>query len=190
MTTHSIFYYPYATFMDDQSPLLKVAAIYFDKLYIMDPEKSSSGIIGLQDPQAAKDVALLESKDVGILERVAPEDVVEKYETAIAKAVRDDLQDKEFLDHCATSEKSYWTIALAKIPKAIREDPKLKPKDTAMQRLMGEVPRGAVDHASRFYDETYIERMQSVYSEQSVYDETVTGPSKKKNRVSLCRLSR
>lgn len=178
MNTHSIFYYPYASFMSDQSPLLKVAAIYFDKLYILDPEKSTSGIIGIEEPEVAKDVALLEHKDVNILERIAPEVVVEKYEPAIAKAVRDDLRDKEFVEHCATSEKDYWTIALAKIPKDIREDPKFQPKDKAMQRLMGEVPRDAVDGASRFYDEMYMERMQSVYSEQSVYDETVIGPTK------------
>ena len=178
MTTHSIFYYPYASFMSDQSPLLKVAAIYFDKLYILDPEKSTSGIIGIEEPEVAKDVALLEHKDVEILERIAPEEVVEKYEPAIAKAVRDDLRDKEFVEHCATSDKDHWTIALAKIPKDIREDPKFQPKDKAMQRLMGEVPRDAVDGASRFYDEMYMERMQSVYSEQSVYDETVIGPTK------------
>lgn len=62
MNSHSIFYYPYASFTDNQSPLLKVAAIYFDKLYILDPEKSSSGMIGIQDPKVAKDVALLEHK--------------------------------------------------------------------------------------------------------------------------------
>ena len=62
MASHSIFYYPYASLTDDQSPLLKVAAIYFDKLYILDPEKSSSGMIGIQNPEVAKDVALLVHK--------------------------------------------------------------------------------------------------------------------------------
>lgn len=46
MTEHSIFYYPYASFTDAQAPLLKAAALYFDKLYILDPEKASGGIIG------------------------------------------------------------------------------------------------------------------------------------------------
>ena len=178
MNKHSIFYYPYASFTDNQSPLLKVAAIYFDKLYILDPEKSSSGMIGIQDPEVAKDVSLLEHKSIQIVERVAPEDVVEQYESAIAKAVRDDMQDREFMQHCAASDKDYWTIALAKIPKDIRDDPKFQPKDKAMQRLMGEVPREAADSARRFYDETYVERMQPVYSEQNVYDETVVGSTK------------
>ena len=48
MNSHSIFYYPYASFTGDQSPLLKVAAIYFDKLYILNPEKASSGTTGIQ----------------------------------------------------------------------------------------------------------------------------------------------
>lgn len=178
MNSHSIFYYPYASFTGDQSPLLKVAAIYFDKLYILDPEKSSSGMIGIQDPEVAKDVALLEHKSVQIVERVAPEDVVEQYESAIAKAVRDDMQDREFIQHCATSAKDYWTIALAKIPKDIRDDPKFQPKDKAMQRLMGEVPREAADSARHLYDETYVERIQPVFSEQYVHDETVLGITK------------
>jgi len=39
MTEHNLFYYPYASFTNAQAPLLKVAAIYFDKIYILDPEK-------------------------------------------------------------------------------------------------------------------------------------------------------
>ncbi|NIP23698.1 MAG: hypothetical protein GWN67_06305 [Phycisphaerae bacterium] len=40
MNEHSIFYYPYASFRDDQVPLLKAVALYFDKLYILDPFKA------------------------------------------------------------------------------------------------------------------------------------------------------
>jgi hypothetical protein len=178
MNAHSIFYYPYASFTGGQAKLMKVAAIYFDKLYLLDPEKSSSETIGIQDPGVAKDVSLLEHKDVGILERVAPEDVVAKYHAAISKAVRDDMKDNEFVQHCLTSEKKYWTIALAKIPKDIRNDPTFQPKDEAMRHLLNDVPRDAADEAGRYYDETYIERIHPVYSEQFVYDETITGPGK------------
>ena len=68
MTEHSVFYYPYASFTDVQAPLLKAVALYFDKLYILDPEKASSGDIGIG--AVAKDVKLLELRDVGLLERV------------------------------------------------------------------------------------------------------------------------
>jgi hypothetical protein len=106
MSKHSIFYYPYASFTDQQSSLLKVAALYFDKLYILDPEKATGGTISIEDPDIAKDIALLEN--MKILERVKPEDVVEKYGSAIANAVRDDMQDKAFLNHCLTSEHQSW----------------------------------------------------------------------------------
>ncbi len=36
MAEHNLFYYPYACFTNTQLPLLKVAALYFDKLYILD----------------------------------------------------------------------------------------------------------------------------------------------------------
>ena len=58
MTEHNLFYYPYASFTNAQAPLLKVAAIYFDKIYILDPEKANSGSIGIGN--VASDVDLLE----------------------------------------------------------------------------------------------------------------------------------
>lgn len=46
MTEHNLFYYPYASFTNAQLPLLKVAALYFDKLVILDPIGTSWKIIG------------------------------------------------------------------------------------------------------------------------------------------------
>jgi len=37
MSPHTPFYYPYNSFQDRQAPLLKAAALYFDKLVILDP---------------------------------------------------------------------------------------------------------------------------------------------------------
>ncbi len=37
MTEHNLFYYPYASFTNAKLRLLKVAALYFDKLVILDP---------------------------------------------------------------------------------------------------------------------------------------------------------
>jgi hypothetical protein len=37
MTEHNLFYYPYVSFTNAQLQLLKVAALYFDKLYLLDP---------------------------------------------------------------------------------------------------------------------------------------------------------
>jgi hypothetical protein len=47
MTDHNIFYYPYASFTNAQAPLLKIAALYFDHLHLLDPEKASGGTIGV-----------------------------------------------------------------------------------------------------------------------------------------------
>ena len=41
MTEHNLFYYPYASFTNAQLPLLKVAALYFYKLVILDPASAS-----------------------------------------------------------------------------------------------------------------------------------------------------
>lgn len=41
MTEHNLFYYPYASVTNAQPPLLKVAALWFDKLVIPDPVGAS-----------------------------------------------------------------------------------------------------------------------------------------------------
>ena len=173
VTDHNLFYYPYASFTDAQLPLLKAVALFFDKLYILDPEKATGGTIGLGD--RAKDVELLERE--GILVRVSPEEVLEKYEDPIAGAIRADLSDREFIALCEASGRAQaWRLALAKVPREIRDDPQhaeyaaRKPRDRAMQRLMGELPRSLAGETLR-YTEVYAETTHRLYDEQFVYDE-------------------
>lgn len=177
MSSHNLFYYPYGSFYDRQAPLLKVVALYFDKLYLLDPEKASSAGIGVGE--AAADVQLLEQH--GILERVAPEEVLLTHEAALADAIRADLADPAFLQLCeASGRASSWTLALAKVPKAIRDDPShqeygaRKPRDQAMQRLMGELPRRLVQDGAG-YSEVYAEVTQHLSAEQFVYTENRPG---------------
>lgn len=172
MNQHTLFYYPYASLTDAQGPLLKAAALYFDRLYILDPEKATGASIGIGEVE--DDVNLLEKE--GILERVSPEDILVKYEDAITAAIRADQNDREFIRLCETSGRAAaWTLALAKVPKEIRNDPKHKeystrnPKDQAMQRFMGELPR-SLTKDNLGYSETYAE-VTKRYKEQSVYDE-------------------
>lgn len=47
MTEHNLLYYPYASFTDAQLPLLKVAALWFDKLVILDPVGASRDTIAV-----------------------------------------------------------------------------------------------------------------------------------------------
>jgi hypothetical protein len=48
MTEHNLFYYPYASFTNAQLPLLKVAALYFDELGLLDPVGASRDTVGAE----------------------------------------------------------------------------------------------------------------------------------------------
>jgi hypothetical protein len=72
MTEHSIFYYSYTSFQGEHELLLKAAALYFDKLYILDLEKANCAVNG-QSP-LIYDMNLPEKEK--ILVRIAPEDVL------------------------------------------------------------------------------------------------------------------
>jgi hypothetical protein len=156
MKRHTIFYYPYGSFQDAQAPLLKATAVYFDKLYILDPEKATGGSIGIGEVN--NDIKLLEQK--GLLERVAPEEVLhaDTIEHAIAEAVRADVRDTKFIELCESSGRAhYWTLALAKVPHDLRNDPKFQPLDASMKNLLGGLP-SALGYtkkvSSQIYDET------------------------------------
>jgi hypothetical protein len=123
VTEHILFYYPYASFTNAQLPLLKVAALYFDKLMLLDPVGASWDTVGA-DHIALDAVRLLEG--AGILEIVTPATVLAKYERPIAEAIRRDMEDREFLDLCdaqsQASGKQRWTLSLAKVPQDVQTD--------------------------------------------------------------------
>jgi hypothetical protein len=135
MNEHNLFYYPYASFTNTQLPLLKVAALYFDKLVLLDPIGASWDTVGT-DYVARDAVRLL--KDAGILEIVTPATVLAKYERPIVEAIRRDMGDREFLDLCDaqshSSGKQRWTLSLAKVPKDMQTD-------QTMRHLMGDFAR-------------------------------------------------
>ena len=81
MTEHNLFYYPYASFTNAQLPLLKVAALYFDKLILLDPVGASWDTIGAD--HVARDAV---SNSRLFLEIVTPAIVLAQYETPIAAA--------------------------------------------------------------------------------------------------------
>jgi hypothetical protein len=132
MTKHNLFYYPYASFTEKQLPLLKVAALYFDKLYILDPQGASWDSIGIDDVTLN---AINSLKDAGILKIVTPSTVLASYEEAIAEAIRLDMQNLEFLNlcdaHSKVTGKQHWTLSLSKVPQELQND-------KVMRRLMGD----------------------------------------------------
>jgi hypothetical protein len=144
MTEHSLFYYPYASFTNQQLPLLKVAALYFDKLTILDPVGASWDTIGA-DFVARDAVRLL--KEAGILEVVTPSAVLARYEAPLADAIRHDMADREFLElceiHAQESGRQRWTLALSKVPRDLQTD-------QTMRHLMGDFARDLSAMAGQF----------------------------------------
>jgi hypothetical protein len=154
MTEHNLFYYPYASFTNAQLPLLKVAALYFDKLYILDPVGASWDTIGTD--HFARDAAQ-QLRDAGILETVTPATVLAKNQTLIAEAIRRDMRDGEFLElceaHSQASGKQRWTLSLAKVPQDLQAD-------QAMRHLMGDFARDVASKTA-YAAADYIEQTQS-----------------------------
>lgn len=164
---HTLFYYPYASFRDEQRLLLRTAALFFDRLFLLDPEKATGGTVGVGP--AADDARLLDQH--GILERVTPEEVIRDHGVAIAAAIRQDFEDAHFLELCEQSGRhDTWTIALAKVPAEIRNDPKFQPLDRAMQRFLGEVT-SEIAAGVMPYAERYAEMLVRTADSDVVYDE-------------------
>jgi hypothetical protein len=155
MTKNRLFYYPYATLVDAQLPLMKTAALYFDSLAMLDPRDASWDRVGA-DPVALDEVLLLERH--GILERVSPTAVFEQYESAFADAVREDIRDPEFLRLCSEQAqragKHTWSLALVKVPDDLLADNQLR------ELLGGLAPRLATEMADRIDD--YIEHREAL----------------------------
>jgi hypothetical protein len=135
MTGNKLFYYPYAALTNEQLPLLKVAALYFDRFVVLDPVEASWDTVGA-DHVARDAVRLL--RDAGILEVVTPADVLATYEKQIVDAIRYDLADGEFRGvcdaHSRATGKDRWTLSLAKVPQDLQTD-------RAMRDLMGDFAR-------------------------------------------------
>ncbi|RVM04161.1 hypothetical protein [Sinorhizobium meliloti] len=167
MTAHNLFYYPYASFTNAQLPLLKVAALYFDKLVLLDPIGASWDTVGA-DQTARNGLKLL--KDAGILELVTPAAVLAKHEESIAAAIRRDMADHDFLALCDAqaqlSGRQRWTISLAKVPQDLRSD-------QAMRHLMGDFAREVARNSGEYQEQTGTD--PSVFYEYAetgtVYDE-------------------
>jgi hypothetical protein len=90
MHEHHLFYFPYGSFTDAQMPLLKVAALFFDKLLLLDPVAASWNTIGA-DASAREAVQTLDRRKPGLLETVNPAEVLERYGGKIAMEVEADV---------------------------------------------------------------------------------------------------
>jgi hypothetical protein len=167
-------------------PLLKVAALWFDKLIILDPVGASWDTIGVDEVARH---AVWQLKDAGILEIVTPAAVLAKYEALITEAIHHDMADREFLHLCdaqsKTTGKQCWTLSLAKVPQDLQTDQTMR----HLMKLPGDFLRsqaeaeGLIDEYVE-YDETDTDaileqaqrlRDQSRPYEVPVYDENPEG---------------
>jgi len=117
MTEHNLFYYPYASFTDAQLPLL--AALYFDKMVIIDPVGTCWTTIDA-DFHAREAVKMLE--DAGILQMVTPMDVLAEYAAPITNAICHDMHDRGFRDMCKAHGGGRLTVSLVKVPQDLQTD--------------------------------------------------------------------
>ena len=97
MAEHTLFLVSLRVVMTVQIPLLKIAALYFDELVILDPVGASWNTIGaaMFARQAVKLLA-----DETILKVVTPGEVLANHEAAKAAANRRDMEDQEFVELC------------------------------------------------------------------------------------------
>lgn len=157
MSDHRLFYFPYASFTDAQLPLLKVAALYFDKLIFLDPVDASWGTVGagVQAREAVRSLA-----EAGLLERVSPAEVLDLHAAHIAEAVRRDMRDEEFLElcdrHADATGRRRWTLALAKVPNNLGAD-------RTLQTFMGEFAR-EISGKTAYATGEYIEHREALAS--------------------------
>lgn len=139
MSQHSIYYFPYASLREKQLPLLKTAALYFDKLYVLDPVGASLGRIGVEE-HVLPELATL--RVLGLVEPINPAAVLASHGNKIVEGVQADCSDPFFLQLCAQSGRAQtWTLALEKVP--------AQPDwEEAMREILGSTLRDGVTEAN------------------------------------------
>lgn len=174
MTPHRLYYYPYASFTNQQLPLLKVAAVWFDELVILDPIGASLHTIGV-DPSVSQAVKLLHQE--GILKIVDPASVLQTFEGPMAAAIRTDLADPAFLQlcqaHAETTGHQRWTLSLAKVPRDLQAD-------QALRHLLDDFACSAAGEASHYVELAGVNPADVLaFSETGqAYDEIRPGPDR------------
>jgi uncharacterized protein YqgQ len=100
-------YYPYTSILTLDG--LKAMALYFERIYIINPLEAS-----LNNRANDAEMATLEKN--GIIKYVPPSELLNDYETIIAKAIKGDLADRMFRQICKNHEAKYCVIYGSKIP--------------------------------------------------------------------------
>jgi hypothetical protein len=133
--------------------LLQAVALYFDRLYLLDPFEAVTdpGTEFGKPAESSRDVKLLE--DEALLERISPAEVLGEFGPAVLEAIRSDLDDSDFVALCRNESKAQdWILSLAKVPEPLRQG-LLGDSDRAMQKMLG----GKAEEARVFSEAGYTE---------------------------------
>lgn len=106
------FYYPYTTIHSIDS--LKVAMLYFDKVWILSPNSVYSG---RESFRSRTQETLMGLSSRNMVQLIDPTDVLETYENTLSSFIEDDLDAGTFRE----LRGSPYRLYLSKIPKAILE---------------------------------------------------------------------
>jgi hypothetical protein len=124
--------------------LLKVAAVLFDKLVILDPLGTSLHSTAV-DPGVSQALQLLQRE--GILKIVDPAGVLQTFDGPMAAVIRADLADPAFLQlcqaHAEATGRHRCTLSLAKVPQDLQAD-------QALRHLLGDFARSLAGESSRY----------------------------------------
>jgi len=106
-------YYPYTSVLSLEG--LKAMALYFEKIYIINPFHAR---IGDSNRPNNAEMSILE--DRGVVKYIPPAELLYTYESTIAEAIKEDLADPRFRSICRSAESKYWVIYESKIPRKLR----------------------------------------------------------------------
>ncbi len=108
-------YYPYATITSAET--LKKSLLYFDNIYIIDPEKASAHT----KSKSTHTIEIQELIQTKIVKPISPLKLITKYDSVISESVIADLNDQNFIKFCQSTGVDSWTISTAKVPSAIQD---------------------------------------------------------------------
>jgi hypothetical protein len=140
-----LFYYPYVSPRDGQRDLFRLAALYFDKVHLLDPLGAAGGLVG---PGAVADeVKLLHEAD--LLEPIDPGRLLDVHAGIIGAAIEHDLADPDYLELCRQHDEraSTVTLALEKPSAELADSARTRARDEAVQAFLSDTVPAAVQAA-------------------------------------------
>jgi len=155
-------YYPYTTVQSIDN--LMAMVLYFDTIYIINPEKAAIG-----DRLIRQEISVLEREK--IIRYISPAELLEEYDNLMTQSVINDLGNSDFLNLCHNKAlPKVWKIYTEKIPNALADSTFRKylvnvPALYESQRFGHSLREGPFSHIEERH-QAY-ERMREISEERS-----------------------